>query len=207
MPVGNRQNGKGDHHEEEHAYFRSAVAGRVGVCRCGRFGYLRVFAGQYASGNVDSCSGNCDADDDKASGDAMLGVGIQYGYIAGEVNGYLAGQGFGALLIGRLPVGDRHSVGLGGGIARHSVDVDLSPTISRSADGNIAVAFLEYAGSVYNTNRADIRLLVRAGWQDGSLKASATELAGTPPLPVASYHADIDQSGPFGQIGFTFRAK
>lgn len=181
-----------------------AVSMSVGAAGLETYG---VFAGQYISGDVDSCTGNCDTDDNKAAGDAMLGVGIQYGYLAAEVNGYLAGQGFGTLLIGRLPMGDRHSLGLGGGVVRQSVDVDFSPALTKSADGNVAVAFLEYAGSIYNTDRADVRLLVRAGWQDGTLKASGTEYAGTPPVPVASYQAEIDQSGPFGQLGIMFRAK
>jgi hypothetical protein len=183
-----------------------AIAAAAGAAGPEPYG---VFAGSYSSGEVESCVGNCDTDTRKRANDAMLGVGLQAGFLASEVVGYVDGQGLGANLIARLPIGQNHSVGLGGGIMRISYDVALTPTITRSAADNATVAFLEYTGRIapLSNERGEVFLLTRIGWQKATLVAKHNDIGGIPPVITASYRAEFDESGPFVQLGILFRTK
>lgn len=146
--------------------------------------------GQYVSGDIDTCTGNCDADTSKDSSTFAAGVGLQYGPAILEIP--ISPDGIGANVIFRMPVG-RHTIGVGGGVMRLSYDVDFAPGTSGTVDGTMATAFLDYTGKLTSA----LSIVVRAGAQTGELTGHYQSL----------YSSRIDQSGWFTQAGIQYSAK
>lgn len=155
--------------------------------------------GQYVSGNIDNCTGNCDADPSKESLTISAGVGIRYRFAAIEIP--ISPYGIGANIIFSRPLGDAHAIGVGLGYMPIGYDMNWSPGSTGSVDGHVSIAFLDYSVKLAQ----ELRAVIRIGAQRGDVSGTGSLSMGG--VVVERYSANISQTGWFGQIGFQYSPK